>query len=163
MVVPLARSRSVGSPSPRASMTRPANSGARSAISISTPGPSRTTDVTVALVAFQHQRLRVAAEHSGCRVDRGVESATDDDLAAGAGGADRVLPAWLVRPPGIQRLVGVFAAVRVQGNAGQLRREGVRELRLALHHRPHSLGGAGLDGDGGQQGLDLRGRLKDLW
>ena len=50
MVVPLVTSWPVGSPSPRASMTRPARSGSRSWIWISTPGPSRTTEATLASV-----------------------------------------------------------------------------------------------------------------
>ena len=41
-------------------MIRPANSGSRSAIAISTPGPSRTTDVTVALVITSAYCARVS-------------------------------------------------------------------------------------------------------
>jgi hypothetical protein len=65
------------------------------------------------LVAFQHQRLRVAAEDADRRVDGCVDAAADDDLAVGAGRTQRVLATRLVRPVGVQKLVGELAAVGV--------------------------------------------------
>jgi hypothetical protein len=112
------------------------------------------------VAAFQDEGLSESAEYTHGGVDRGVEAAADDDLPFGAGVGQQALLTVLVRPVGVQRLVGCGAAGRVEGDAGEFGFPRVRELRFSLPDGPQPVGGARRQRDRGEEGLNLRGWLE---